>query len=124
MITEEHKPIRLIPEDGEHAEKDRIPLFELDDKEYSMPGEVKPYVAIRYLWMIRQDGPEYAAAWLMEEMMGTEGFEALAGYEDLKRQDFKAIMNRIREHAMGLIEDDEGKANGSGKKGRRKSSGR
>lgn len=88
----------------ETTEPDRIPIFSIDGKQYTMPAVVKPYVGIRYLWMLRQDGAEFAAAWLLEQVLGVEGFKALANYEQLTDAQYNQIASIIRDHTMGTLE--------------------
>jgi hypothetical protein len=90
-----------VTEDAE-----RIPVFSIDDTVYTMPAEVKPHVGLRYLWMLKTDGADYAGAWLMEQVLGVDGFKALAGYEPLTKEQFKAIQIIIRDHTLGSVEGE------------------
>ena len=85
-------------------EAERIPVFSIDDKVYTMPAEVKPHVGLRYLWMLKQDGADHAGAWLMEQVLGVDGFKALAEYEPLTKQQFVGIQTIIRDHTLGSVE--------------------
>lgn len=100
---------------------DRIPVFTIDDTTYSMPSIVRPHVALKYLWLVKIDGPEMAASWLLETMLGYEGFKALANFEALTDEQFNQIINIIQEHALGSVE--EGKGPSSSGNEQKKSSG-
>jgi hypothetical protein len=103
---------------------ERVPVFSIDGKAYTMPAEVKPHVGLRYLWMLKQDGADYAGAWLMEQVLGADGFKALAEYEPLTKQQFEDIQVIIRNHTLGSVEG-EGKDTSSphSSNGRKKSHG-
>jgi hypothetical protein len=97
--------IELDSTEKEETPADRIPVFSIDGTVYDMPAEIKPHVALKYLWMLRQNNADYASAWLMETVLGKEGFEALSNFEGLTPKQFNAIRDIVQEKAMGATED-------------------
>jgi hypothetical protein len=93
---------------------DRIPLFKIDGREYTVPAVPRAVVGIRYLRNLRRKGQDFAAASLLEELLGVDGLDALCDYEDLTQEQFKAIMAGAQKLVMGGLEDS-GNSNGSGK---------
>jgi hypothetical protein len=96
-------------EKEEPAKEERIPVFSINGKTYDMPAQIKPHIALKYLWLIKDSGGDYATAWLMEAVLGKEGFQALADYEPLTVAQLDHIKNIVQDAAMGAVEDS-GKA--------------
>jgi hypothetical protein len=88
----------------EEPNKERIPVFSIKGKSYDMPAKIKPHVALKYLWLIKEQGSDYATAWLMEAVLGKEGFQALADYEPLTVAQLDHIKNIVQDAAMGAVE--------------------
>jgi hypothetical protein len=93
----------------EETTEDRVPLFSIDGTTYDIPTEIKPHVALKYLWLLKERGSDYATAWLMETVLGKDGFQALVNYEQLTPAQFNAIKDAVQEAALGATED-RGKA--------------
>lgn len=89
---------RDLPED------ERIELFRMSDDPadiFYVPKKVGPNVTLRYLRDVRQSGPEYAMAGLLERVLGADAMEALADDEDLTDEDMERIGSIIEKHVMG-----------------------
>lgn len=69
------EPIRLSSAPA--AAEVRVPLFYIDDVEYSIPRTVAKSVSLEYLRLARQHGEGIAAQRLLERLLGAEGYEAL-----------------------------------------------
>lgn len=91
------------------AGADRIELFAINGKSYSIPKRPGPNVTIRYLRDVRRHGKEHAIAGLMEAMLGTEGMDALADYEDLTDEEMDSVMDAVQRHVLGPLEKKTGK---------------
>jgi hypothetical protein len=96
-------------EKEEPTKEERIPVFSINGTAYDMPAQIKPHIALKYLWLIKNNGGDYASAWLMEAVLGTDGFQALANYEPLTTAQLDHIKNIVQDAAMGAVEDS-GKA--------------
>jgi hypothetical protein len=102
----------LLEEPGDEApapapaapEPERIELFSINGRAYSIPKRPGPNVAVRYLRDVRRNGREYAVAGLMEAMLGREGLDALADYEDLTDAELDSVMTAVERHVLGPLE--------------------
>lgn len=107
-----------VPPTIEHADWDetaeRVPLFSITTPDpdggeptvthYDMPAKPHPGLALRFLRDARIYGAEVAAAALLEESVGTEGYLALCAEPDLAPSDLSAIMLRARNVVLGRLE--------------------
>lgn len=86
-------------------EQDMVVLFELDGREYRVPARPRAAVALRYLRAIRDGGVQSAAAQLLTDLLGADGFNALCDYEDLTPQQLKTIMEAAQKLTVGSLEE-------------------
>ncbi|MEU1088968.1 hypothetical protein ABZ401_19395 [Streptomyces sp. NPDC005892] len=108
-VAEDFEPVRLT---SKPADVDRIVLFYVDDTEYSIPQHVGRNHGLRYLRTMRRQGEALAAQELLEVLIGEDGYQALMDCDDLTDEQLDQIMNRLRDMALGEVEDEEGKAKG------------
>ncbi len=101
-----------LPASTASAVTDRVVLFKIDGREYSVPATPRAVIGIRYLRNLRRQGQDFAAAALLEELLGVDGLDALCDYDDLTTEQFKSIMSSAQKLVMGAMED-EGNSNGS-----------
>lgn len=90
------------------AEVEMRDLFRIGETMYQVPAKPKVNVALRYLKNVREQGPDLAAAELMVEMLGEDGFNALAEYDDLTADQFEQIQKLLQEHVLGAMEKNRG----------------
>jgi len=108
--TKSRRPSADVPDvvrlstSAKRAPVETVPVFYIDDVEYSMPRRVHPNVGLQYLRMARDKGPEIAVVWLLEEVLGTEGYEALMGYDALTDEQLGQVMEIIKRNALGAQE--------------------
>jgi hypothetical protein len=93
------EPVVLDPE-REAPPADMFPIFAIGDKQYYAPIRPHARVEITYLYLCRHEGPDAANGYILEELVGTEGYVALMGYEGLTRDD----LNRIFEALIDSIQ--------------------
>lgn len=107
-------PIVLVPRsEEEKATLERVVLFTLGDKQYSIPKVVRPNVAMGYLYLSRTRGIAAAENWLGESLLGAEAFEALIGFDDLTQDQSNEIFRRAREVVFGKY-DPKAQQSGNG----------
>jgi hypothetical protein len=70
----------------------RVELFSIDGEVYSVPTSVSRNVGLKYVHIARKEGPEAAADYMLESLLGQEGYEALINFEDLSEDDLKNIV--------------------------------
>ncbi|MFI6140313.1 hypothetical protein ACIBCC_19260 [Streptomyces griseus] len=105
-VADDFEPVRLT---SKPADVDRIVLFYVDDEAYSIPKHVGRNHGLRYLRTMRRQGEALAAQELLEVLIGEDGYTALMDCEDLTDEQLDQIMNRLRDMALGEVEDEEGK---------------
>lgn len=98
-------PLVTLPPSTAASIGDTVVLFELDGREYRVPARPRAVVALRYLRAVRDKGSDVAAATLLTELLGTDGFDALCEYEDLTADQFKTIMTAAQKLTMGSMEE-------------------
>jgi hypothetical protein len=94
-----------LPASTASSMTDTVVLFELDGREYRVPARPRAVVALRYLRAVRDKGTDVAAATLLTELLGVDGFDALCEYEDLTADQFKSIMTAAQKLTMGAMEE-------------------
>lgn len=92
-----------LPEDVKD-EAEQVELFSLDGQMYSIPAKPKVNIALKYLRLVRQQGQEVAAGWLLEELLGTEAYEALMDFEDLTEEQLETVMMVAQTAILGAME--------------------
>lgn len=86
----------------DEAEKPRHEvLFRLDGKEYEAVANPSASLMLRYLDRMRKWGPNPAISWLLEEMVGAEGYEALLTSPKVTQKDFAAVTRAAVRIVMG-----------------------
>ena len=94
----------VLPPSTAATMTDTVVLFELDGREFRVPARPRAVVALRYLRAVRDKGSDVAAATLLTELLGVDGFDALCEYEDLTADQFKEIMAAAQKLTMGAME--------------------
>lgn len=97
--------VRLSTERPPDADE-RVTLFYLDDKEFTIPARPRANLSLQYLDKVKNEGSEYANAWLMEQMLGVEGYEALMNHEYLEPEQLKTIMDLCQKQTVGKLEQN------------------
>ncbi len=78
-----------------------VDLFEIDDDVYQMPAKPSGGVALGYLDISVESGPEKATKWLIEEAIGEDGYQALMDHPDLEPETLEKIIDAIKDHYLG-----------------------
>lgn len=78
-------------------EAERVDIFEVDGKTYSVAKVARADLGLEYLDRVETDGPDVAQAWLIRTTVGDEGFDALRKVKGLEQKDWDAIQERIRD---------------------------
>ncbi len=89
----------------------RMPLFELDGVVFSVLQNPGPALGLRYLNICRQQGVEAGTAFILEEMLGTEAYEALMNYEELTHEQYDWVMDQVVKRAIGPKEKPKARGN-------------
>ncbi|MHB1957081.1 MAG: hypothetical protein ACYCOU_25475 [Sulfobacillus sp.] len=121
-------PAVRLKTDAKIEEAKRMPLFYIDDVEYTVPAKPAPNIGLRYLYLLQTEGEAAANFFLLNSLLGDEGYKALMEYDKLTQEDFDSVMSRAVFISIGPKEPNRNsRQNGSpgrnGASGRSKSSG-
>lgn len=100
-----------VPAEGEELpEPERVPVFQIGDDVYTMLAESPPTLGIETLdYADRKGGAGYGEIYLLREMLGSEGLNALlnAGKKRwITKAQYEAITRRVMAVALGVEEED------------------
>lgn len=85
-------------------EEERETLAYLDDYELTIPKKFSAAFALRYVRMAARHGIDSASDYILEESLGTEGYEHLLGFEDLEAEQLAQLMNIIQRKVLGAMD--------------------
>jgi hypothetical protein len=91
----------VLDPDREVAPPDMVPIFAIGDTRYYAPINPRASVELKFLWMVRHEGEAQANAFLLEELVGPDGFMALMNYDALTPGDLERIFAALREAVEG-----------------------
>ena len=105
------EPVRLS---SAPVAEDRIPLFYVDETEYTIPRTISRGVSLWFLRLAGEIGETRAAPQLLERLLGEEGYQALVDSPSLTDDELNAIIDLAVRVAFGQVENKEqgGKAAG------------
>lgn len=83
---------------------DREPLFSIDGVEYTMPREVSASLTLEAMERFETLGEIRATRWLMVELLGQEGYDALRRCKEVTVRQFLQIQEVLRDRALGTQE--------------------
>lgn len=81
-----------------------VELFELDGKKFFIPAVPRLNISLKYLRLMRKEGQSNAIAYLLEALLGEDGFEALTDYDHLKKEQFQQIVQAAQKVALSTME--------------------
>jgi len=98
-------PIEVIrfdkPEETVEEEQKFQPLFFVGDDQYDLWVNPPATVGLRYLKEVRENGSESGAVWLLYQMIGEDGYDALMNLKDLKEKQIEQIVKICKQYSMG-----------------------
>jgi hypothetical protein len=95
--------LRLKTSANGHVPK-RVPLFSIDDTEYTMLAEPTASLALRYLRTQQRQGLDAGFEFAMEQMVGDGAYDALLNYEPLTRDQFAQVSQVVIDTLLGALE--------------------
>jgi hypothetical protein len=109
-VEDDAPQIIKLTSDPNKVDDDRIPVFAIDDAEYTIASKVKPNVALRLLHVQRLQGPEAFADLLLQTMLGDDGYEALMNFDDLTDEQLGSVFEAAMKVVGGQMEKQTPKA--------------
>lgn len=100
----------------DNSKVEMINLFQLGGRTYQIPAKPRVNLALKFLWQRKTKGELEAAAALLGDMIGDEGFQALMEYEDLTSEILEKVCTAAATVAMGGMEQAVGNSGGGQKK--------
>lgn len=91
------------------GEEKREPLFYIDDREYTIPVEPPASIALTALDIMASGAPDAAARaerYVMTEMLGEDGWQALRSCKTLTLRDYRRLAQVCSEKVMGQLEEE------------------
>jgi len=88
----------------EEVSTERVEVFSLNGTTYTVSAKPGPAFALRYLSKAREFGDDAAADYLLEAMLGAEGYAALSGYDKLTESQLLTVFQVCLDIALGAME--------------------
>lgn len=104
-MPEAFTPIRL-PAQAPETTVGRQPLFYIGDKEYTIPVDVPGSLTLKALDMTADQGEIIATRWVMRQVLGDDGYQALLNAPNITKPELAAITKVIRELVFGEAEEE------------------
>ncbi|MGA5820806.1 hypothetical protein ACPC54_23435 [Kitasatospora sp. NPDC094028] len=82
----------------------RVPLFYIDDTEYTIPARPRMNIALQYMHLAKDQGDAVAADFLLGSLLGEEGYRALREYDQLTAEQFQQITTVASRLTLGALE--------------------
>lgn len=102
QVDGEFEVVRLTSEPDEVEE--RVPLFYIDDTEYTVVKRPGVNIGLQYLHLTRTAGQEIAVDYLLGKLLGEDGYRALREYDRLKPEQFERICEVAARLTLGAME--------------------
>jgi len=81
-----------------------VALFRLDGRTFTIPARSRVNVGLKYLWIAKTSGEGAADQWLLEQLVGTEGYQALMNHDGLEADQLTRIMQAAQRTVLGGME--------------------
>lgn len=94
-------PISIKTKD--RAKAPRVPLFEIDDQVFTIPEPIPANYAAKFLQRLRVMGENLAAMRTVDELLGPEALDALAGCEEITQEEMQAIFDELNTRLLGSV---------------------
>ncbi|NUQ95293.1 MAG: hypothetical protein HOY79_01580 [Streptomyces sp.] len=84
--------------------EERVPLFYIDDVEYTVVKRPHANVGLKMLELLRTQGEPAAQAYVLGKLLGPDGYAALLDYDDLTAEHYAHICKVAAKLALGSLE--------------------
>lgn len=86
----------------------RVPVFYIDDVEYTIPARPRMNIALQFMHNSRELGDSQAMDYLLGKLLGEDGYRALREYDDLTPEQFAQITEIASRLTLGALEPPKG----------------
>jgi hypothetical protein len=87
----------------------RLPAFRINGVTYSILTKPKVNQGLKYVHLSRTRGQEIAIDFMLETLLGKEGYQALMDFDDLTEDDLTAVITAASRIMAGAVETPKGK---------------
>lgn len=91
------------------AAEERIPAFSINGTTYSILTRPRTNQGLKYIHLARTRGSEIAIDFMLEVLLGRDGYAALIDFDDLTEDDLKAVIDAASRIMAGTVEVPKGK---------------
>jgi hypothetical protein len=88
---------------------ERVPAFRINGTTYSIATKPRTNQGLKYMNLSRTRGSAIAIDFMLETLLGTDGYQALMDFDDLTDDDLEAIIKAASRIMAGAIEGPKGK---------------
>lgn len=103
-MQDDFEPLRFTSPDADAPEPDRVTIAYLDDYALTMPAALRPNLALKVMRTQRKEGEGAAMMQMLEEVLGTEGFDKLVEWDGLEADNLVDLFGVVQHVAMGVTE--------------------
>ena len=82
----------------------RVPAFSINGQVYTILTRPRTNVGLKYIHLARTKGAEIAVDFMLETLLGTEGYQALMDFDDLTEADLTAVIEAASRIMAGAVE--------------------
>jgi hypothetical protein len=90
-------------------EGQRVPAFSINGTVYTIATRPKTNAGLKYIHLARTKGQEIAVDFMLETLLGTEGYQALMDFDDLTEQNLTDVITAASKIMLGAVEGPKGK---------------
>jgi len=87
----------------------RVPAFRINGVTYSILTRPRVNQGIKYVHLSRTRGSEIAIDYMLEVLLGKDGYEALIDFDDLTEENLTAVIEAASRIMAGAVEAPKGK---------------
>ena len=84
--------------------EERIDAFSINGVTYSILTRPRTNQGLKYVHLARTKGSEIAIDYMLEVLLGVEGYAALRDFDDLTEDDLKAVIDAASRIMAGAVE--------------------
>lgn len=107
-FMDDYTPFR-IDTSAPPIDHERIPIFYVDDVEYTIPKRVPAGVAMKALQLSAEQGRDVAAYFMVVDALGQDVVEMLQDSKHLELEDATALFSKLGRMYLGQMEAMAGK---------------
>lgn len=97
-------------------EGERIPAFAINGTVYTIATRPKTNAGLKYIHLARTRGQEIAVDFMLETLLGKDGYQALMDFDDLTEKDLTDVITAASKIMLGAVEGPKGKQSAGSRK--------